>query len=289
MDRPRVSPFKCSVVVSDVDGTLVTDDKILTPRTRLAVQKLHAGGIAFSIISARPPRGLAMLIERLGITAPVIGFNGGVIATPELSTLSSHLLAPDAARHAVEMLTGYGVEVWVFSGQDWLLRDRDGPYVELEKQTIAFAPTDVGEFGSALDAAAKIVGVSKDFDSLARCERDVRTGLGGSAFVARSQPYYLDITHPLANKGAALTEIAKLLDVPLAEIAVLGDGGNDIAMFERSGLSIAMRNASPQVQRAADMVTDSNGDEGFAKAIEQFILRESPESDRFRARAGDRA
>ena len=93
-----------------------------------------------------------------------------------------------------------------------------------------------------------------------------------TASVARSQPYYLDITHPLANKGAALSEIAKLLAVPLAEIAVVGDGSNDVAMFERSGLSIAMGNASPEVQRAADFVTDSNREEGFANAVERFIL-----------------
>ena len=79
---------------------------------------------------------------------------------------------------------------------------------------------------------------------LEQCERDVRAALDDSAFVARSQPYYLDITHPLANKGAALSEIAKLLGIPLAEIAVIGDGSNDVAMFERSGLSIAMGNAS---------------------------------------------
>ena len=107
---------------------------------------------------------------------------------------------------------------------------------------------------------------------LEQCEHDVRAALADSAFVVRSQPYYLDITHPLANKGVALSEIAKLLGIPLAEIAVIGDGGNDVAMFERSGLSIAMGNASPQVQRTADFVTDSNGDDGFAKAIERFIL-----------------
>ena len=69
-----------------------------------------------------------------------------------------------------------------------------------------------------------------------------------------------------------MSEIAKLLAVPLAEIAVIGDGSNDVAMFERSGLSIAMGNASPAVQQAADFVTDSNRDEGFANAIERFIL-----------------
>ena len=290
MTRARPLPFKCSAVVSDVDGTLVTDDKTLTPRAQAAVAELSASGIIFSITSARPPRGMSMLINRLGIKAPVIGFNGGVIATSDLSTISEHLLLPDIARRAVDMLGEQGVQVWVFSGEDWLVRDRDGAYVGFEQRTIEFPPKIVKEFGSALDVAAKIVGVSKDFDSLADCERDVRTALGAGAFVVRSQPYYLDITHPLANKGAALVDVARLLGVPLAEIAVVGDGGNDVAMFERSGLSIAMGNASPQVQRAADLVTDSNGDEGFAKAIEQFILRDSRENDRIMvARAGNRA
>ncbi|MGA2943360.1 MAG: HAD hydrolase family protein, partial [Xanthobacteraceae bacterium] len=88
----------------------------------------------------------------------------------------------------------------------------------------------------------------------------------------------------------AVTEIAKLLGIPLTEIAVIGDGSNDVAMFERSGLSIAMGNASPQVQRKADFITDSNRHDGFAKAIERFILggvrsRALVES----AKAGDRA
>jgi hydroxymethylpyrimidine pyrophosphatase-like HAD family hydrolase len=100
----------------------------------------------------------------------------------------------------------------------------------------------------------------------------VRAALADQATVERSQSYYLDITHPLANKGVALSEIARLLMVPLPEIAVIGDGCNDIAMFERSGLSIAMGNASPSVQRAADFVTDSNRDDGFANAIERFIF-----------------
>jgi hydroxymethylpyrimidine pyrophosphatase-like HAD family hydrolase len=74
----------------------------------------------------------------------------------------------------------------------------------------------------------------------------------------------------------------------LAEIAVIGDGGNDVAMFERAGLSIAMGNASPQVQRKADFVTDSNSDDGFADAIERFILGGS-HARLAAAKAGDRA
>jgi Cof subfamily protein (haloacid dehalogenase superfamily) len=290
MSRARPLPFKCSAVISDVDGTLVTDDKVLTRRAQTVVAELRASGTIFSIISSRPPRGLRMLTEPLGITTPVGGFNGGVIATPDLMTITEHLLLPQVARRAADTLNARGVEVWVFSGQDWLVRDPDGPYVPLEQRTVGFLPTIVEDFGAALEVAAKIVGVSTDFDLLDQCEHDVRIALASSAFVARSQRYYLDITHPLANKGIALTEIAKLLGIPVAEIAVIGDGGNDVAMFERAGLSIAMGNASSQVQRKADFVTESNGDDGFASAIERFILGGGRSHARPEAtKAGDRA
>ena len=267
-----VSHPKISTLVSDVDGTLVTDDKILTVRAQAAVAKLHACGINFAIISSRPPRGLGMLLRPLGITTPVCGFNGGVIATRDLTVITEHLLSPEVARCAVSLLDTHDVQVWVFSGQDWLVRDCDEPYVRFEEHTVGFQPTLVDNFGQSLDAANKIVGVSADFERLAQCEREVRGPLTDRATVARSQSYYLDVTHPLANKGIALSEIARLLVVPLAEIAVIGDGGNDVAMFERSGLSIAMGNASPEVRQAADFVTDSNRDDGFANAVDRFIL-----------------
>jgi Cof subfamily protein (haloacid dehalogenase superfamily) len=290
MTRARALPFKCSAVITDVDGTLVNDEKRLTWRATLAVAELRASGIVFSIISSRPPRGLRLLLQPLGITTPIGSFNGGVIAAADLSIISEHLLLPSVARRTIEILNAHGVQVWVFSGQDWLVCDRDGPYVGLEERTVGFRAKIIKDFEAFLDSAAKIVGVSRDFELLARCENDVRAALADNASVARSQPYYLDITHPLANKGAALSEIAKLLAVPLAETAVIGDGGNDVAMFERSGLSIAMGNASTQVQQAADFVTDSNRDEGFANAVERFILGGGRSSKRAEpTRAGGRA
>ena len=272
MTPSTVSCPKISTLVSDVDGTLVTDDKILTVRAQAAVAKLRACGINFAIISSRPPRGLGMLLRPLGITTPVCGFNGGVIATRDLTVITERLLSPEVARCAVSLLDMHDVQVWVFSGQDWLVRDCDEPYVRFEEHTVGFQPTLVDNFGKSLDAANKIVGVSADCERLAQCEREVRAPLADQATVARSQSYYLDVTHPLANKGIALSEIARLLVVPLAEIAVIGDGGNDVAMFERSGLSIAMGNASPEVRQAADFVTDSNRDDGFANAVDRFIL-----------------
>jgi Cof subfamily protein (haloacid dehalogenase superfamily) len=282
MTPPRLPSTKIAAVVSDVDGTLMTDDKRLTVRARQAVAKLHARGIIFTIISSRPPRGVRMLLDPLEIKTPVGCFNGGVIARPDLTVITAHVLPSQVARCAIDILSARGAQSWIFAGPDWLVCDSQAPYVGLEERTVRFRPTVVADFTPALDVAAKIVGVSADFELLARCERDVRSALAGQASVVRSQPYYLDITHPLANKGVALSALATLLAVPPAEIAVVGDGGNDVAMFERSGLCIAMGNASPQVQRAADFVTETNHEEGFANAIERFILG----GDRSKAPAG---
>ena len=273
MEAPRTPSARISAVVSDVDGTLVTDDKVLTVGAQAAAAKLRTAGIVFAIISSRPPRGMRMLLDPLGITTPIGCFNGGVISSPSLATISEHLLSPEAARRAVKMLDAQSVRPWVFAGKEWLVRHPDDPYIGREKHTVGFGPTVVEDFRPFLNNAAKIVGVSADIERLARCEGEMQAGLAGHATtVALSQPYYLDITHSLANKGEALSAIAKLLAVPVAEIAVIGDGRNDVAMFKRSGLSIAMGNASPEVKAAADFVTASNRDDGFAHAVERFIL-----------------
>jgi Cof subfamily protein (haloacid dehalogenase superfamily) len=289
MTRPSRSPSrKISAVVSDVDGTLVTDEKLLTDRTKEAVAALHARGIVFTIISSRPPRGLRMVIDSLKISVPFGGFNGGVIVGPDLSVITEHLLPPHVARRAVEMLTAAGAQSWIFSGRDWVVRDPGESYIGLEERTVGFPPTVAADLTPFLDRAGKIVGVSTDFDRLAQCEREVRAALSDAASVARSQRQYLDITHPLANKGIALRALSELLSIPVTEIAAIGDGGNDIAMFEQAGLSIAMGNAAPMVQRAADVVTGNNREDGFAAAIGRFILdgERSGAVDTARAGAG---
>jgi hydroxymethylpyrimidine pyrophosphatase-like HAD family hydrolase len=186
------------------------------------------------------------------------------------------VLDAGVAKRAVEVIGHNGMDVWVYSGQDWFIRDPQAPHVAREEWTVKFAPTVVQDFGPMLENAVKIVGVSDDHDLVARCEKDAQDALGTAASAARSQPYYLDITHPDANKGTVVTTLSKLLSIPRTEIATIGDMPNDVLMFRQGGLSIAMGNASPEVQAQADLVTDSYGDEGFAKAMEQFVLRRAP-------------
>jgi Cof subfamily protein (haloacid dehalogenase superfamily) len=245
---------------------------VLTPRASAAVKALHTAGIAFAITSGRPPRGMAMLIDPLALRTPVAGFNGGIFVKPDMTIMEEHVLAADAARRALEVILQNGMDVWVYSGKDWLVRDPNAPHVAREQWTVKFAPTVVENFEAVLGSAVKIVGISDDYDLVARCEKNAQDALGAKASAARSQPYYLDVTHPDANKGTVVTTLSKLLSIPAGEIATIGDMPNDVLMFRKSGLSIAMGNASPEVQAQAHRVTDSYDDEGFAKAIERFIL-----------------
>lgn len=260
------------LVIADVDGTLVTKDKALTPRAIASVEQLRQAGIAFSITSGRPPLGMRMLIEPLGIKEPIAAFNGGVFAHPDLSVMAQSLMSRDIATRVIKSIGRHGLDCWVYTDRDWLVLKVEAPHVAREQWTVKFPPQVVPDFAVHLDRVAKIVGVSDDYAAVARCEADVQHECGNTVSAARSQPYYLDVTHPDANKGHVVAFLAQVLSIPAEQTATIGDMPNDVLMFQKSGISIAMGNASPEVQRQAQFVTASNEDEGFARAMESVIL-----------------
>lgn len=262
------------LLLADVDGSLVTREKVLTEAARAAARDLGAAGIAFAITSGRPPRGMSMLIEPLALSTPIAGFNGGVFVHPDLSVIESHLLEPAAARQALALILGQGLDAWVYTETEWLIRDPGAPHVAREAWTVKFDARVVPQFTAEhLAHAVKIVGISDDLQRVAACERAAREALGERASAARSQPYYLDVTHPQATKGAVVTTLSRILGIPPAQIASLGDMPNDVPMFRASGFSIAMGNASGEVKAQASAVTGSNENEGFASAVRRFILQ----------------
>jgi Cof subfamily protein (haloacid dehalogenase superfamily) len=263
---------KISLVLADVDGTLVTEDKILTERAQAAVRNLRAAGIQFAITSGRPPRGMAMLFDALQLGTPIAGFNGGLFVKQDLSIVEQKTLPPDVAEKAIELIRGHGLDAWVYRGNDWLITKADAPHVAREAWTVKFDPTVVTDFTGKLGDVAKIVGISDDLDKVQQCEADAQAAFGQRATANRSQPYYLDVTHKDANKGAVVAYLSSHLGIPAEEIATIGDQPNDVLMFKRSGFSIAMGNASDQVKAQASATTDSYNDEGFAKAMEGLIL-----------------
>ena len=265
------------LVIADVDGTLVTNEKVLTARAAGAINRLKKAGIAFSITSGRPPLGMKMLIDPLELTGPIAAFNGGVFVHPDLSVMTQSFVPADTAAKVVEAIERHALDCWVYTDRDWLVRDTNAPHVAREQWTVKFPPTVVPDFSSQFNRVAKIVGISDDYAAVARCEADVQRDCGDQVSVARSQPYYLDVTHPEANKGHVVEVLSHTLSIPPEQIATIGDMPNDVLMFKKSGLSIAMGNANPEVQRQAQFVTTSSEEEGFAKAMEAFLLGEDSE------------
>ncbi len=229
------------LVIADVDGTLVTQEKVLTKRAAGAVLRLHEAGIQFSVTSGRPPRGMAMLIDPLKLTQSLAAFNGGVLIKPDLKTVVDQKFLPAGVpEKVIEAIENHALDVWVYTDTEWFVRDPDAPHVAREQWTVKFPPTVVKTFAGLLGRVAKIVGVSDDHDRVAKCEKDVQLAGGTHISAARSQPYYLDVTHPQANKGEVVLSLSRLLNIPPAEIATIGDMPNDVLMFQKSGVSIAM-------------------------------------------------
>jgi hypothetical protein len=260
------------LLLADVDGTLVTPEKALTDRAVDAVRRLGEAGILFAVTSGRPPRGMSMLIEPLNITTPVAAFNGGLLVNRDMSVIEQRVIPEDLVVPVAELNKSFGLDTWVYRGADWYVPDPKGAHVARETATVRFEAKVMDSLDGLTSEVVKLVGVSDDLDAVARASQAAHDKFGDHVAAARSQPYYLDVTHPDANKGAVAQYLSRTFSIPTDSIATIGDMPNDVLMFAHSGLSIAMGNASLEVQHAARRVTTSNADEGFATAVERFIL-----------------
>jgi Cof subfamily protein (haloacid dehalogenase superfamily) len=274
---PTVLPMTdIRMLLADVDGTLVSSEKVLTDAAVAAVRDLRTAGILFAVTSGRPPRGMEMLIGPLQIDEPLAAFNGGLIVEPDMTVAEARTI-PDGLVEPIAGLMGdFRLDVWVYSGADWFVPDRNGPHVDREAWTVKFEPKIMRTVADVARDVSKLVGVSDDHDAVARAADAAHDRFGKHVTAAPSQPYYLDVTHPDANKGAVVAYLADRHGLKEEQIATIGDMPNDILMFDPSGLAIAMGNAEPAVKEAADHVTDSNDEDGFAKAVRRFILAAAP-------------
>ncbi len=245
---------------------MLTDDAVD------AVRRLHEAGLRFAITSGRPPRGMEMLVDPLDLHTPIAAFNGGLLVGREMNIIEQRTIPEDLVGQVVDLMKSFDLDVWIYRGADWYVTDPKGPHVDREAWTVKFDPTVVGDYMDLTNHVAKVVGVSDDHDAIQKAAASAHEKFGEHVTAAASQPYYLDVTHPDANKGCVARYLAKEYDLELSEIATMGDMPNDILMFEHSGLSIAMGNADPEAKEAADAVTASNEDEGFAKAVDRFVL-----------------
>ncbi len=266
-------------VISDVYCTLVNRDKKLTQPTIDAVARLQAAGVPFTIISARPPSGIAFLVEALKPSGPIAAFNGGTIIAPGGLVVERHRLDPVAVAASFAIAGGSAATPWIFAEGRWHIVDPDNPHVPHEVLASAQQPVVETDMIHLFEEVDKLTWVSDDPALLRELHLQMNDAIGDGATIGQSQTYYLDLTNPIANKGDGVATLARTAGVDLRQVAVIGDQYNDVPMFERAGIAIAMGQAPDAVKAKAAYISTSNDEDGVAHAIDTILLpmvREQP-------------
>jgi Cof subfamily protein (haloacid dehalogenase superfamily) len=269
-------PKKIQLVISDIDGTLITSNHEVTAATQAAAIALYKAGVSLSLASSRPARSILPLAEALNLQSPFAAFNGALITTRDGEIRLRSVIQPEVIAHLKSITDSFGIGLWLYDENGWWASERDA-FVERESHTSGFEPDFQGYAERLKDGLVKLTVVGKP-ELVAQAEERVLADLGDKVSASRSKPRYLDVTAYGFHKGSVVEHLSEVFNVSKQEIAVIGDGPNDIEMFKQAGTSIAMGQGVDEVINAATFITSSNDDEGWSRGIEKYVLHanESP-------------
>jgi Cof subfamily protein (haloacid dehalogenase superfamily) len=263
-------PLPVALVISDIDGTLITSNHEVTEATKAAAAKLYERGIELSLASSRPPRSIVPLADALKLSGPFAAFNGALVVKRNGEVLARSVISPETIGGVKAIADHFGIGVWLYDDADWWAPWRDA-FVDREEHTSGFGPRIDGYAERITRDANKLTVVGKP-ELVAQAEQQVLRELGDQVSASKSKPRFLDVTSYGIHKGTVVVRLAELLKIPTQRVAVIGDGPNDVEMFKQAGVSIAMGQGVDEVKEAANYLTTSNDDEGWARGIEQYVL-----------------
>lgn len=264
-------PKKIRLVISDIDGTLITSNHEVTEATKRTAAALYAAGLALTLSSSRPPRSIKPLARELQLPSPFASFNGALITTIDGEIRLRSTLDAEITGHIKAIADGFGIGVWLYDEKGWWAQSRDA-FVEREAHTSGFEPDLQGYSERLKESVVKLTVVGKP-ELVAEAEKKVFQELGGQVSASRSKPRFLDVTAYGYHKGSVVEHLAEVFQVAKEEIAVIGDGPNDIEMFRQAGTSIAMGQGVDEVINSATFITSSNDDEGWSRGIGKYVLQ----------------
>jgi Cof subfamily protein (haloacid dehalogenase superfamily) len=259
------------LVVSDVDGTVLNPCGDLSPVDYVAAGRLRQAGIKLSLASARPSFGMGRILHMLDVQCACAGLNGAILFYPRGDVFAELPLDPSLVKDVQRALQKRNVDLWVYTRERWLVPRINGPNVRHNTDSLRTEPGRYLNIGEITDPILKLVGTSNDLRELASCGFGLQRAFAGRLSVSSSQPHYLDVTHPHADKGLAAVAIAERETVRLDAVMTIGDSTSDIPMFRVAGRSVAMGQATDEVKGAARRVTKSNAKNGFAWAVEYAL------------------
>jgi HAD superfamily hydrolase (TIGR01484 family) len=261
-------------IATDLDGTLLRSDQSVSPRTRAAVEAVEDLGLLVVIATGRPPRWIPPVVEQLGDRGLVVCANGATVYDPARHEIvHRNDLDPDVARSIVDDLEVaipeaiVGVEQGFDFGVDIAMKG-SGLDFETLIPDVRFAP--IRSF--LTEPVTKLI-VRMPHPAPAGTARRVQDLVGDRALVTHStNESFLELSHPSVHKAATVERVLVEHAIAPAEVVAFGDMPNDLELIRWAGLGVAMANAHPVLLAEADLVTDSNDDDGVARVLEQVVL-----------------
>ena len=262
----------CRLAALDLDGTLLTDDHVVTDRSCEALQELSARGVVVVLISGRMHRAIQPISDQIGLENPIISYNGGMVKHPRTGEVIHHTPIPAAE---AMVLVGYGDREGLhlnFCLNDQLFIKEYNQWSELyEKRTgvPATALGDLRELDGEEPTKMQILDTPEKIDLLlTKCKAE----FGERLYVTRTQVEYIEFMNPEVSKGRALQALANQLEISNDLIVTFGDGYNDETMMKIAGFSVAMGNSVDEIKDIADYTTETNQNDGVALAVEHLLL-----------------
>ena len=263
------------LVAVDLDDTLLTDDLIITPRTKKAILAARGQGVIFTIATGRVFESALPYARELGIDVPLITFQGAMVVAPDGEVISHRPIERGVSLEILDFLLSFGYHVTLYIGDKLYLEETSSEtdrYRTRIRIPFNVVPSLKGMLAQRPEGVTKFVLMS-DEGRIRDALVAFRERFEGRAQAVLSKPTFLEISRPDTGKGVALAEMAKGMGVSRGQVMAIGDSPNDLDMITYAGWGVCMANGVDAVKEHARWITASNEEEGVAIAIEQLVLR----------------
>jgi len=260
------------LVALDLDGTLLSEDKVIADSTAELIKEASNNGVKFTIATGRMSAGAIRYAEQLEIDVPIITYNGAIIRTLESGFVYRERKVPSSgAINAINVLEHEPVLRFIFVGED-VYTDTPHEWTDSYAELLGVEMNFVDDVrGIVVEDPTMLVFMVPVLKAV-ELTKMLKSSLDSQVRITNSTDWFLDILHPEASKGLALKHLADNLGIAREEIIAIGDNSNDLEMIEYAGLGVAVANASDDLKAVADYVSDSPISEGVEEVLLKYVL-----------------
>ncbi|MEW6356215.1 MAG: Cof-type HAD-IIB family hydrolase [Planctomycetota bacterium] len=264
--------MKFRLAAIDLDGTLLNSQKQLSQRSINAVRRAAGRGLTVVLCTGRMVRSAQQYWEQIGLTTPIIGYNGAMVKDVAVGrTLFHRPVTPDVTRNVLDFLrvrSIFPLTYW----DDRLFVERNTEEVRSYSATYNVHYEIVDDLADFLKEGSTKILIGCKPEECSQTAAEVQEAFGDRIHVTQSEGKHVEINHPLATKASAAAFLAGDLGVKQAEIVAFGDGINDVDMLQYAGLGVAVSNAWDEAKQAADRVIGGNDDDAVAEFLDSLDL-----------------